>query len=94
MKYYIFVLVTYICLVGCSKEPTLEQQEIVNRLIQEQIDIPYKEPNWTNPAKENLLKHGVTAKEVIERNKKLHAEIHDFFSALKESFLNFSKDEK
>ena len=92
MKNYIFLLVIHICLVGCSKEPTKAQLEIVNQLIQEQIDIPYKEPNWTNPAKENLLKHGVTAKEVTERSKKLHDEIHDFFLALKDKPYNDKKE--
>jgi len=83
LKYYIFLLITYIFLVGCDKEPTLEQQRIVNQLIQEQIDIPYKEPNWNNAAKDILSKNGETVKEEKERNKKLHTEIHNFLLALK-----------
>ena len=83
MKYYIFLLITYAFLVGCSEEPTRDQLELVDRLIQEQIDIPYKEPNF-NAAKDILLKNGETVKEATERNKKLYTEIHDFLVALKD----------
>jgi len=82
MKYYTFLLITCICLVGCSKEPTRTQLDLVDRLIQEQIDIPYQEPNF-NAAKDILLKNGETVKDATERNKKLYTEIHDFLLALK-----------
>lgn len=82
MKYYTFLLITYVCLVGCGKEPTRTQLDLVDRLIQEQIDIPYNEPNF-NAAKDMLLKNGETVKEATERNEKLHTEIHDFLVALK-----------
>ena len=82
MKYYIFLLITCVHLVGCSKEPTQAQLEVVDRLIQEQIDIPYKEPNF-DAAKDILLKSGETVEEATERNKKLYTGIHDFLVALK-----------
>ena len=82
MKYYIFLLITYICLAGCSKEPTQAQLELVDQLIQEQIDIPYKQPNL-DAAKDILIKKGETVKEATERNKKLYTEIHNFLVALK-----------
>ena len=83
MKYYIFLLITYICLIGCSKEPTGAQLEVVDRLIQEQIDIPYKEPNWNDAAKDILSKKGETVIEATERNKKLYTDIHEFLVELK-----------
>ena len=82
MKYYIFLLIAYFGLVSCSKEPAPAQLEIVDRLIQEQIDISYEEPNW-NIAKGFLLKSGDTVKETVERNKQLYTEVHDFLIALK-----------
>ena len=82
MKYYISLLITCVFLVSCSKEPTRAQLEVVDRLIQEQIDIPYKEPNF-DAAKDILLKNGETVKEATERNKKLYTKIHNFLVALK-----------
>lgn len=81
MKNYIFLLITCLCLLGCSKEPTQAQLELVDRLIQEQIDIPHAEPNF-DTAKELLLKNGETVKQATDRNKILYAEIHDFLVAL------------
>ena len=83
MKYCFFLLITFVSLVGCSKEPTPAQLEIVDLIIQEQIDIPYQESNWTDAAKDILLKNGETTKEATERNKKLYSEIHNFLVALK-----------
>ena len=82
MKYYIFLLITFICLIGCSKEPTRAQLEVVDRLIQEQIDIQYREPNF-DATKDILLKNGETVEEATERNKKLYTEIHNFLVVLK-----------
>lgn len=82
MKYYIFLLITCVCLVGCSKEPTQAQLAIVDRLIQEQIDISYQEPNF-DAAKDILLKNGETVQEATERNKKLYDKIHNFLVVLK-----------
>ena len=82
MKYHIFLLITYLCLVGCSKEPTPAQLEIVDRLIQEQIDIPYTEANW-NSVKDILSANGETVNEAAERNKKLYTDVHDSLIALK-----------
>ena len=82
MKYYIFLLITYICLIGCSKEPTPAQLEVVDRLIQEQIDIPYTEPNF-GAAKDILLNNGETVEEATERNKQLYKKIHNYLVALK-----------
>ena len=81
MKFYIFLLFACVYLVGCSKEPTPTQLDLVDRLIQEQIDIPYKEPNFSS-AKDILLKNGETVKEATQRNKILYTEIHDFLVAL------------
>lgn len=79
---YIYELPKHIGVVGQGREPTPAQLEIVNLLIQEQIDIPYKEPNF-DAAKDILLKNGETVKEATERNKKLHTKIHNFLVALK-----------
>ena len=72
----------FLGLVGCSVEPTPTQLEIVNRLIQEQIDIPYEDQDW-NIAKDYLFKNGETVKEAAEKNKKLYTEVHNFLIALK-----------
>ena len=69
-------------LAGCSKEPTVVQQELVDRLIQEQIDIPYQEQDW-NLAKDKFAQYGETVKQAAERNKKLYTDIHDYLVALK-----------
>lgn len=82
LKYYIFLLIACFGLVSCSEEPTPAQLEIVDRLIQEQIDISYEEPNW-NITKGFLLKNDETVKETAERNKQLYTEAHDFLIALK-----------
>lgn len=91
MKYYIFLLITYLGLVGCGESPTSAQLEIVNRLIQEQIDIRYEEQNW-NLAKEYFLKKGQTVKEAAERNRKLYTEMHDYLIALKNKPYEEKKD--
>ena len=44
MKIHILLIFACVYFIGCSKEPTKAQLELVDRLIQEQIDIPYKEP--------------------------------------------------
>ncbi len=82
MKYCILLLFICLGVQGCGNEPTKMQLEIVDRLIQEQIDIPYEEQNWSL-AKDILLKNGETVKEAEERNKKLYAEVHDYLVALK-----------
>lgn len=82
MKIYSFLLLACACLVGCSNEPTPTQLELVDRLIQEQIDIPYKEPNFEG-AEDMLLKYGETAEEATERNRQLYNKIHDYLVALK-----------
>jgi len=82
MKNYFFLIIAFLLLAGCSKEPTQIQLEIVDRLIQEQIDIPYKETDW-NTVKDALLKNGETVKEAEERNKNLYTNIHEFLIALK-----------
>jgi len=83
MKYYRLLLLTSLLLLGCSNGPTPAQRELVDRLIQEQIDIPYQEPNWTNAAKEMLLKNGETAKEATARTKKQYTDIHNYLITLK-----------
>lgn len=82
MKYYIFLLITYLCLVGCSKEPTSPQLEIANRLIQEQIDATYIKPNFNN-AKDILSNNGETINQAEDRNEKLYSEIREDLIALK-----------
>jgi len=82
LKHYILLLIVFIGLAGCSEKPTPVQLEVVDRLIQEQIDIPYQEPNFS-AAKELLLKNGETVKQATERHKQLYADIHDFLVALK-----------
>ncbi|MDH5408336.1 MAG: hypothetical protein OEY00_06975 [Gammaproteobacteria bacterium] len=82
IKFRIFLLFACACFVGCSNETTLAQQELVDRLIQEQIDIPYKEPNFEH-AEYMLLKYGETAKQATERNKQLYTNIHNYLVALK-----------
>lgn len=67
---------------GCSKEPMVAQQELVDRLIQEQIDIPYKEQNW-ELVKDKLAEYGETVKQAADRNKKLYMDIHNYLIALK-----------
>ncbi|MDH5444377.1 MAG: hypothetical protein OEY52_02405 [Gammaproteobacteria bacterium] len=81
MKYNIFLLFVFTCVVGCSKEPTPTQLDIVDRLIQEQIDVSYNEPNF-NAAKAILSKSGKTVKEATERNKKQYTEIHNYLVTL------------
>ena len=83
MKIHILLIFACVCFVGCSKEPTKTQLELVDRLIQEQIDIPYKEPNWNDAAKDILSKNGETVIEATERNKKLYTDIHEFLVELK-----------
>jgi hypothetical protein len=82
MKIHIFLVFVCVCFVGCSKEPTKTQLELVDRLIQEQIDIPYKEPNFED-VEDMLLKYGETAEEAKERNKKLYTDTHEYLVALK-----------
>lgn len=83
MKFYTFLLLACVCFVGCSNEPTPAQLELVDRLIQEQIDIPYKEPNFEG-AEDMLLKYGETAEEATERNRQLYNKIHNYLVALKD----------
>ena len=82
MKFNIFFLLVSVCFVGCSNEPTSTQLELVDRLIQEQIDIPYKEPNFEG-AEEMLLKYGETAEEATIRNRQLYNKIHQYLVSLK-----------
>lgn len=82
MKFHIFLLFACACFVSCSNEPTPTQMELVDRLIQEQIDIPYKEPNFEG-AEDMLLKYGETAEEATERNKQLYNKIHNYLVTLK-----------
>ncbi len=88
-----FLLTVIICLglTGCKKDPTVDQQEIVNRLIQEQLDIPYEEPNWDSE-KNSVLRNDKTIKEVTERSKKSYSEVHDFLIALKNKHYRDKKD--
>jgi len=82
MKIYILLIFACVCFVGCSSEPTPTQLELVDRLIQEQIDLPYKEPNFKG-AENMLLKYGETVEEATERNKQLYKKIHNYLVALK-----------
>jgi len=83
MKRYILILLASISLAGCEdKPPTAEQSEIVERLIQQNIDIPYKEPNWKLVEDKNLLK-GETVEEASERSRRVYDKIHNFMLQLK-----------
>jgi len=83
MKIHILLIFACVYFVGCSKEPTKIQLELVDRLIQEQIDIPYKEPNWNDAAIKMFSKNGETVEEATERNKQLYNRIHNYLVALK-----------
>jgi hypothetical protein len=69
-----------------SKEPTPDQLAIVNKLIQEQIDVPYQEPAL-NLSENKILENGETVEEMLERNRRSYIDMHDYLVALqKKSF--------
>jgi len=83
MKRFILILAVCIGMAGCEdKPPTVEQSEIVEQLIQQNIDIPYQEPNWKLVKEKNLLK-GETIKEASVRSKRIYEKIHNFLLQLK-----------
>lgn len=72
----------YLLLTGCDAQPTPAQQTVVDALIQEQVDIPYVEPNWES-ARERLAQDGETVEQASDRSKKLYSDIHDFMLELR-----------
>ena len=82
MKHYFLLLGVLFVLVGCSKEPTQVQLDVINDLIQEQINTLNTKPDMSS-AKDYLLKQGKTVKQAEEQNKKLYSDIQEYLTALK-----------